>query len=85
MKSSGQTPEEAVRIEAFILSEKAGHPAGMETYFWREAELIVAGRTSAGSEKSGPPKRLSVKAKSKAQAGASKPADDGKKKRKKKA
>jgi hypothetical protein len=83
MKSHGQTPEEAIRIEAFILSEKAGHPAGMETYFWREAELIVAGR-GAGGEKSGAPKRLSAKAKPKA-AAAAKPAAAAKKTPKKKA
>ena len=57
MKSDGQTSEEAIRIEAFILSEKAGHPAGMEAYFWQEAELIVAGRT----DKPAPAKRLAAK------------------------
>ena len=61
MKSKGQTPEEAIRIEAYLLSEKAGHPAGMEAYFWREAELIVVGR----DEKPAAPKRLAAKGKAK--------------------
>jgi hypothetical protein len=64
MKSNGQTADEAVRIEAYLLSEKAGHPAGMESFFWTEAEVIVAART----EKPAPPKRLAAKAKPKAAA-----------------
>ena len=52
--------DEAIRIEAYLLSEKSGHPAGMEAYFWQEAELIVASR----AEKA-PVKRLAAKAKPK--------------------
>ena len=61
MKSNGLTTDEAIRIEAYLLSEKSGHPAGMEAYFWQEAELIVASR----AEKPVPPKRLAAKAKPK--------------------
>jgi hypothetical protein len=66
MKRDGQTPEEAIRVEAYLLSEKAGHPVGMEAYFWQEAELIVAGR----NEKPVPAKRLAAKGKPKAGAAA---------------
>jgi hypothetical protein len=76
MKSSGSKADEFIRIEAYLLSEKAGHPAGMETYFWQEAELIVAGR----SEKAAP-KRLAAKGKPKA----AEPAKRAKSEKKKKA
>ncbi len=62
MKSNGKKAEELIRIEAYLLSEKAGHPEGMDAYFWTEAELIVAGRTA---EKAASPKRL-VSSKTKA-------------------
>ena len=62
MKRHGHKKEEAIRIEAYLLSEKAGHPAGMESYFWQEAELIVA----AVDDKPAPAKRLAVKSKPKA-------------------
>ena len=61
MKGKSQTDEEGIRVEAYLLSEKAGHPQGMEAYFWNEATLIVAGR----GEKAAPAKRLAAKAKSK--------------------
>ena len=64
MKSKVETADEAIRIEAYLLSEKAGHPAGMEAYFWQEAELIVADR----AEKPSAPKRLAAKGKAKASA-----------------
>ena len=41
------TVDESIRIEAYLLSEKAGHPSGMEHYFWKEAEAIVHARTKA--------------------------------------
>lgn len=47
MKGKRQTSEEAIRIEAYILSEKAGHPGGMEHYFWTQAEAIVQARRTA--------------------------------------
>jgi hypothetical protein len=75
MKSKGQTAHEAIRIEAYLLSEKAGHPAGMDAYFWQEAELIVADR----GEKPAPPKRLAVKGKAKAPAATKKKAPKKKK------
>ena len=76
MKNPGSKADELIRIEAYILSEKAGHPAGMEAYFWQEAELLVASR----SEKSAP-KRLAAKGKAKVVA----PAPVAKKAKKKKA
>jgi hypothetical protein len=75
MKSNA---EEMIRIEAYLLSEKAGHPAGMEAYFWQEAELIVAGRSG---EKPAPRKRLAAKAKPKALAAPAKKAPKKKKKK----
>ena len=65
MKSDGQTADELIRIEAYLLSEKAGHPQGMDDYFWSEATVIVAGRAG---EKAAKPKRLAAKGKSKADA-----------------
>ena len=47
MKGKAQTVDEAIRIEAYLLSEKAGHPAGMEAYFWEQAQVIVQARTTA--------------------------------------
>jgi hypothetical protein len=75
MKDPGSKANESIRIEAYLLSEKAGHPAGMEAYFWQEAELLVASR----SEKSAP-KRLAAKGKAKA-AKPVKAAKTGKKKK----
>lgn len=80
MKSTGKSLEESIRIEAYLLSEKAGHPGGMDAYFWSEAELIVAGR---GAEKPAAPKRLAAKGKPSAEAKAKK-AGTGKKAAKKK-
>ena len=47
MKGKAPSVEEAVRIEAYLLSEKAGHPGGMESYFWQQARGIVAARKTA--------------------------------------
>lgn len=49
MKGKTKTIGEAIRIEAYLLSEKAGHPAGMEHYFWTQAEGIVHARATAVS------------------------------------
>ena len=40
MKGKAQTVDEAIRIEAYLLSEKAGHPSGMDAYFWEQAQAI---------------------------------------------
>ena len=50
MKGKGKTINESIRIEAYLLSEKAGHPAGMEHYFWTQAEAIVHARATAVSK-----------------------------------
>lgn len=47
MKGKSQSIEEATRIEAYLLSEKAGHPAGMDGYFWEQATAIVHVRQTA--------------------------------------
>ena len=47
MKGKVLSTEEAVRIEAYLLSEKAGHPSGMEAYFWEQAQGIVKARNTA--------------------------------------
>ena len=44
----GPASEEAIRIEAFILSEQAGHPSGRDHLFWQEAEAIIHKRLAAG-------------------------------------
>ena len=49
MKPRPASVEEAIRIEAYILSEKAGHPSGMEHAFWQQAETIIHSRLTAGS------------------------------------
>ena len=49
MKGKKLTVDESIRIEAYLLSEKAGHPSGREHYFWKEAEAIVHARTKAVS------------------------------------
>ena len=54
MKKDALSIHEHIRLEAFLLSEKAGHPAGMDQTFWVQAEAIVHGRTAvvAGAGKS---------------------------------
>lgn len=49
MKNHGHahSPDEAIRIEAYLLSEKAGHPKGMEHTFWKQAEAIVHSRLTS--------------------------------------
>lgn len=47
MKGPSLTVEESVRLEAYLLSERAGHPHGMDAVFWTQAEAIVHGRTAA--------------------------------------
>ncbi len=46
MKGNGPNINELTRIEAFLLSEKAGHPSHMNDYFWAQAEAIVRQRVA---------------------------------------
>ena len=41
-----QTIQDYIQLEAFLLSERAGHPTGMDKIFWMQAEAIVHGRTA---------------------------------------
>ena len=54
MKTDALDIHEHIRLEAFLLSEQAGHPTGMDETFWVQAEAIVHGRTAvvAGAGKS---------------------------------
>ena len=45
-KNNGLTRDEAIRLEAYLLSEKAGHPTGMEQFFWQQAEALVQKRST---------------------------------------
>lgn len=47
MKGNSLSVEESIRLEAYLLSEKAGHPPDMDTMFWAQAEQIVHGRIAA--------------------------------------
>ena len=47
MKSHGIPLEEAIRIEAYLLSERSGHPSGSDAMFWAQAEEIIHGRVAA--------------------------------------
>ena len=72
MKQKAMTREESIRLEAYLLSEKAGHPSGMEQYFWTQAEALVQKRsttampaakkaTRAAAPKAAAPKRRTTK------------------------
>lgn len=54
MKTDASNIHEHIRLEAYLLSEQAGHPTGMDETFWVQAEAIVHGRTAvvAGAGKS---------------------------------
>ena len=41
MKRDPQTLQDSIRNEAYLLSEKAGHPPGMADIFWLKAEAMV--------------------------------------------
>ena len=64
------TIQESIQLEAYLLSERAGHPTGMDTFFWMQAEAIVHGRAAvvapAGNTKT--PKKLVAKRKPAAKA-----------------
>ena len=51
MYKPGIDRKEAIRTEAYLLSEKAGHPPGMETAFWAQAETLVASRAAKSAPK----------------------------------
>lgn len=40
------TIQERIQLEAFLLSERAGHPVGMDKFFWMQAEAMVHGRAA---------------------------------------
>jgi len=82
MKSNGHKVQESIRIEAYLLSEKAGHPSGMEDVFWVEAESIVRGRQGEAAKAPAATKLKSKKSKVSAST-AAKPAKAEKKKKKK--
>ena len=46
MKGNGKSIHELTSIEAYLLSEKAGHPSHMHDYFWAQAEAIVRQRAA---------------------------------------
>ena len=46
MNGKGSDIHELTRIEAYLLSEKAGHPSHMHDYFWTQAEAIVRQRVT---------------------------------------
>ena len=46
MKGPTLSVEESIRLEAYLLSERAGHPHGLEKTFWVQAEAIVHGHTA---------------------------------------
>ncbi len=48
--SKGKTVEESIRIQAYLLSEKEGHPAGMEGFFWRQAQALVAAKSRGAAK-----------------------------------
>ena len=60
MKSKKHALEEAIRIEAYVLSEKAGHPAGMEHAFWVQAEAAILAKSSGAAGKR-PSRKMAVK------------------------
>ena len=51
MYKKGFDREEAIRLEAYLLSEKAGHPAGMESVFWAHAEALLNRRPAKSAPK----------------------------------
>ena len=63
MKGNSQTIHDSIRVEAFLLSEKAGHPSGMAHYFWTQAEAIVRTRATAVSVAVKPAAKRTVKSK----------------------
>lgn len=50
MNANGKNIEELTRIEAYLLSEKAGHPSHMHDYFWTQAQALVRHRVAIVEE-----------------------------------
>ena len=46
MKGTANNLDELTRLEAYLLSEKAGHPSHMHDYFWTQAEAMVRQRVA---------------------------------------
>ena len=56
MKNKGKHDTETlIRLEAYLLSERAGHPAGMDAIFWKQAETLVREGKSLSKRKDGKP------------------------------
>ena len=53
------TIQALIQLEAYLLSERAGHPTGMDNFFWMQAEAMVHGRAAvvAPAGKTKPAKR----------------------------
>lgn len=54
--------EATIRAQAYLLSEQAGHPAGMDKFFWFQAEQMVLGRNGASGNASAALKKAPRKA-----------------------
>ena len=56
MKNKGKHDTETlIRLEAYLLSERAGHPAGMDAIFWKQAETLVQEGKSLSRRKDSKP------------------------------
>ena len=56
MKTKGQHDTETlIRLEAYLLSERAGHPPGMDAIFWKQAEALVREGKSLSKKPDGKP------------------------------
>jgi hypothetical protein len=66
--SKGKTVEESIRIQAYLLSEREGHPAGMEGFFWRQAQALVAAKSRGAAKLKAKKSKTKVKAKTPAPA-----------------
>ncbi len=88
MKGNGYDIQELTRIEAYLLSEKAGHPSHMHDYFWTQAEAIVRQRAAivyvavkaAGKKSTGPAAKAKPATAAKTPATAKKPVAAARKK-----
>jgi hypothetical protein len=84
MKNKTQTLDDSIRAEAYLLSEKSGHPPGMSEFFWFKAEALVLGKAGSNgrhdSSKNGQKKTMPGKEPKRSQAMAT-PSGNGKKAR----
>ena len=65
MKNKTQSLQETIRAQAYLLSEKAGHPPGLEDFFWFQAEAMVLERAVASTNGHVPSAKNSRKAETK--------------------